>query len=159
MTQKQERFCQEYIIDFNGARAAIAAGFSEKGAAVAGSRLLSDVNVQAEIQRLKQELQVSTKISAERVVTELAKIGFSNIQDFLEPGNNLIDLTSVDADKAAAIGSIKRVEVETEFGTRITTSFQLWDKVSALEKLGKHLGVFEADNNQKRPLIQVNIAD
>jgi phage terminase small subunit len=33
LTGKQKRFCEEYIFDFNGTRAAIAAGYSENTAA------------------------------------------------------------------------------------------------------------------------------
>jgi hypothetical protein len=35
----------------------------------------------------------------------------------------------------------------------------MWDKLSALEKIGRHLGIFEADNKQKTAVINVNVTD
>ena len=48
MTEKQERFIDEYIIDFNATRAAIAAGYSSKRANSQGVHLLSIPEIQAE---------------------------------------------------------------------------------------------------------------
>ena len=42
LTAKQERFVEEYLIDLNATQAAIRAGYSEKGAHVRGSELLSN---------------------------------------------------------------------------------------------------------------------
>lgn len=40
LTPQQERFCQEYAVDYNGTNAAIRAGYAEKTAASQASRLL-----------------------------------------------------------------------------------------------------------------------
>lgn len=50
MTKKQMRFIDEYLIDLNGAQAAIRAGYSANGANRMGSILLSNIDIQAEIQ-------------------------------------------------------------------------------------------------------------
>jgi len=42
LTPKQIRFVDEYLVDFNASRAAIAAGYSSSGAKVQGSRLLTN---------------------------------------------------------------------------------------------------------------------
>ena len=46
LTAKQQRFCDEYLIDLNATQAAIRAGYSEKTATEQGSRLLTNVKVQ-----------------------------------------------------------------------------------------------------------------
>ena len=51
LTDQQIAFCVEYVLDLNATQAAIRAGYSEKTARQQGSRLLSNVNVQDEIQR------------------------------------------------------------------------------------------------------------
>ena len=51
-TPKQQKFCEEYLIDLNATQAAIRAGYSEDTANQQGPRLLVNVGVQAEIQRL-----------------------------------------------------------------------------------------------------------
>lgn len=45
--EKQKRFVREWLIDMNGTRAAIRAGYSEKSAANTASRLMKDAAVQA----------------------------------------------------------------------------------------------------------------
>ena len=45
--EKQKRFVREWLIDMNGTRAAVRAGYSEKSAANTASRLMKDAAVQA----------------------------------------------------------------------------------------------------------------
>lgn len=51
LTDKQKRFVEEYLIDLNATQAAIRAGDAEKAANREGSRLLSNVDIQDEIQK------------------------------------------------------------------------------------------------------------
>ena len=80
-TPKQERFCQEYVVDLNGTRAYRVAytKSSAKSAESAASRMLRNVKVNARISELQKYLQEATKIDAHRVLDEIAKIRFSNI--------------------------------------------------------------------------------
>lgn len=45
--EKQKRFVREWLVDMNGTRAAVRAGYSEKSAANTASRLMKDPAVQA----------------------------------------------------------------------------------------------------------------
>lgn len=45
--EKQKRFVREWLVDMNGTRAAVRAGYSEKSAANTASRLMKDPDVQA----------------------------------------------------------------------------------------------------------------
>lgn len=69
LTDKQERFCQEYLVDLNATQAAIRAGYSAKTAQEQSSRLLSNVMVQRRVDELKLARSQSTGITAERVLT------------------------------------------------------------------------------------------
>lgn len=69
LTPKQQRFCEEYLIDLNATQAAIRAGYSEKTAQEQASRLLSNVMVQAAIDAGKKQRSANTGITAERVLT------------------------------------------------------------------------------------------
>lgn len=153
MTPKKERFCKEYVIDLNGAQAAIRAGYSTKTAKEQAARLLTNVNVQARVKELQGAIGKRLDITAEKVVQEFAKIGFSNIQDYIEAGNEVMDLKTIEPEKAAAVESITRSVTEfgsgASAGTKTKLTFKLHSKVSALENLGKHLGIFEKDNNQQ----------
>ena len=60
MNDKHRRFVDEYLIDQNGTRAAIAAGYSEKSARSQASRLLTNADIQGIIQ--ERQLQISTEL-------------------------------------------------------------------------------------------------
>ncbi|KOP29491.1 terminase [Exiguobacterium sp. BMC-KP] len=56
MTPKQQRFCDEYLIDLNATQAAIRAGYSEKTAAVIGVQNLTKLNIRSYIdERMKSK--------------------------------------------------------------------------------------------------------
>lgn len=155
--ENYERFCQEYVTHYNGSKAAIAAGYAVAGARVKASQLLTKGNIQARIRELQEELAKRCGITAEMVVNELAAIGFSNVQDFIAAGNLITDISQMPEETARAVKSIKRSVTEFEGGEKTVVSFELHDKVSALEKLARHLGIFDADNSQKRPIINVSV--
>ncbi len=152
----QRRFCEEYIIDLNATQAAIRAGYSKKNARFQASENLTKPNIQAEIQKLKAKRSKRTDIKADDVVRELAKIGFSNIEDYLavdEDGETmLLGFASIEREKLAAIESIKINTTKNKDDSReyTTTQFKLHSKLNALEQLGKHLGIYDKDNIQKK---------
>ncbi len=79
----QDRFVDEWLIDFNGTQAAIRAGYSERSARSIAGRLLTKDNIQREISRRQKDLQRRTEVTQERVVKELARIAFANIADYV----------------------------------------------------------------------------
>jgi phage terminase small subunit len=74
LNDKQERFCQEYVIDLNATQAAIRAGYSKKTAYSLGQRLLKKVEIIARVEELKKEIADKNKLSAEWVIEELKKV-------------------------------------------------------------------------------------
>jgi phage terminase small subunit len=74
LTDKQERFCQEYVVDLNSAAAARRAGYSEKTANRLGSRLLSNVDIQRRISELQDGRVKRCEITADEVVKKLRAI-------------------------------------------------------------------------------------
>lgn len=133
MTEKQERFIDEYIIDFNATRAAIAAGYSSKRANSQGVHLLSIPEIQAEVRRRKAEISAGLRISAERVLWEMAALGFSSIFDYVEVIDGELRLKELPPEKQGAVSSIKI----TKNGTEV----KLHDKLKALEFLAKYTGL------------------
>lgn len=142
LNDRQERFVDEYLVDLNATAAAKRAGYSEKTARSQGQRLLTNVDIQAAIQKRQARLRGKLEITQERVLEELAAIAFANGTDFATINRNglvrIIPTEDIPQDKRKAIASIK----EGANGTEIKT----YDKVRALELLGKHLGVFDSNN-------------
>lgn len=139
LTEKQKRFVQEYLVDLNATQAAIRAGYSKKTAQQIATENLSKPVIQAEIQRWQSKLQSRLEITQEKVLRELAAVAFANGTDFVTvTQTGSVHITPTDElpeEKKKAIAAIK----EGQYGTEV----KLYDKVRALELLGKHLGVFD----------------
>ena len=139
LTPKQERFCEEYLVDLNATQAAIRAGYSAKSAARFAVELLNKTQVSEKISELRSQQSKRTEITADRVLTELAVIAFADrteIAKITEAG--FVKFTPTDklpAELKKIIVGIK----EGKFGIEVATA----DKVRALELLGKHLGIFD----------------
>jgi len=137
LTEKQIRFCNEYLIDFNGTQAAIRAGYALKGAEVTAFNLLRNTKITNFIDERKEDIAKSSKISIDKIINELSHIAFSNITDYIEVKENsitLTDWTKLSKEQTAAIESIH----QTKDGYRI----KLYSKPQALEMIGKHLRMF-----------------
>mgnify|MGYP004645101849 CR=1 FL=1 len=137
MTDKQKRFCEEYMIDLNATQAAIRAGYSPKTANEQGAQNL--VKLSKYIDQLKAEQSRRTGVSADRVVRELAKIAFVNAGDLIDPETASVKLDASRDDLAA----VQSVKVKTFGEDGLEHEVKLADKLRALELLGKHLGVFK----------------
>ncbi|HBG49455.1 MAG TPA: hypothetical protein DDW90_08150 [Cyanobacteria bacterium UBA9971] len=152
------RFCQEYVIWYNEEKAAQKAGYSLWNAGAAGSRLLSNPKVRREIERLQKQISVKLQITQERVLTEYAKLAYSNVKDLYNEDNSLKNLSEMDRDTAAVISglSIGVKTVKDKDGNEKLESYikelKTVDKKSALDALAKHLGMFEQDNDRKIPV-------
>ena len=138
MTKKQKRFVEEYLIDLNATQAAIRAGYSPHTAKDIGCENLAKPNIAAAISQAMAERSRRTGINQDRVLQELARIGFAKITDVVDPDTAKIRPDASD-DDLACIQSIKIKP--NEFGTE--REVKLYDKKAALVDLGKHLGLFK----------------
>ncbi len=138
MTKKQKRFVEEYLIDLNATQAAIRAGYSPATAKEIGCENLTKPNISEAISKAMAERSRRTGINQDRVLQELARIGFAKITDVVDPDTAKIR-PDASEDDLACIQSIKIKP--NEFGTE--REVKLYDKKSALVDLGKHLGLFK----------------
>lgn len=138
MTKKQKRFVEEYLIDLNATQAAIRAGYSPETAGSIGAENLKKLEIKSRIDKAMAERSRRTGINQDRVLQELARIGFAKITDVVDPETAEIRTDASD-DDLACIQSIKIKP--NEFGTE--REVKLYDKKSALVDLGKHLGLFK----------------
>lgn len=80
LTDRQARFCEEYLIDLNATQAAIRTGYSEKTANEQGARLLANVSVQGKIAELKAERAKRTEMTQDSVIQELAAVARAEVK-------------------------------------------------------------------------------
>jgi phage terminase small subunit len=81
LSAKHRRFCQEYVIDFNGAGAAVRAGYAPRHARITASQLLADVSIQATIREAQRLVQDEAGVTEARITQELAGIGFAELAE------------------------------------------------------------------------------
>lgn len=161
LTAKQQRFCDEYLIDLNATQAAIRAGYKETTAYSMGQRLLKNVEVQNKIQQRKQDRMERTEITQDMVIRELALIAFSNAADYasvveedvmVERDGEQFPLLDLDGKpvKYRTVKPVLTAELTEDQKKALSVikkgrdGFEVkpYDKVRALELLGKHLGMF-----------------
>lgn len=143
---KQQRFVHEYLVDLNGTRAAIRAGYSARTAASIANENLR----KPEIDAARAEMQVRTEVTADRVIQELAKIAFLDARKLFRSDGSLKAVHELDDDTAAALVSLDVRLTESESGEITKTArIKLADKRGALVDLGRHLGIFDVKREQE----------
>lgn len=150
LNARQQRFIDEYLIDLNATQAAIRAGYSENGSTVQGTRLLANASIAAALREAMDLRAGRTGVTADKVLREYAKIGFSDIRKVTKWGSKpepqegetpvtdypveLIPSDQIDDDTAAAVSEISL----TSSGIKI----KMHDKRAALDSIARHLGMF-----------------
>ncbi len=155
MTPQQARFVQEYLVDLNGARAAIRAGYSPDTAQPQSSRLLSNVKVWEAVQEGRKALGEKLGATAERVLAELVRLAFADIRDIADwDGEKFVYRPSAELgnDAAASIAEIqdKTTTTVSPLGAETTkreVRIKQYDRLKALDMLGRYLGIFKADDS------------
>lgn len=74
LTDKQKRFCEEYIIDLNGAQSAIRAGYSESTARQIASENLAKLDIQEYISQLQESKSEELNITFNDIATGVYNI-------------------------------------------------------------------------------------
>lgn len=171
-TAMKQAFAREYVIDRNGAAAAVRAGYSPKTAKQRAHTLLCEPEVKEEIDRLTQAVAARAEermqVNAQEVIENLTNIMRADIRDVLEWGSEQRLMGSEDSadDSAAEIASImapfvrvKSAEelprsisgaiAEVSLSAQGTFKIKMHDKGAAIDKLMRHLGLYKADNEQK----------
>lgn len=140
LTDKQQRFCEEYVVDFNATQAAARAGYSKKTSQQQGTENLAKPVIKKKIDELKKQFVERVNVKKEDIINELSKIAFSNFYA------NIIKLgkgKGLTIDEESTIAQFS--ETDTQFGT--TKKYKGYDKIKALELLGKHLAMFTDNVN------------
>lgn len=150
LTPKQEKFCKEYLVDLNGAQAAIRSGYSEHTAKEIASENLTKPNIVARIGQLRVELEEKTDLTPIKVLKELQNWAFGDFTEFMELSTEEI---------RALPDEIRRLIVGFEKTTRTLTrpvdddsevdieetklKVQFVNKERAMDMINKHLGFYE----------------
>lgn len=159
MTEQRKKFADKYFETLNATQSAIFAGYSEATARQQAYNILQDDEVQEYLQKLRDEYAEKSGITKERLIEEYKKIAFSNISELYSSDDALLAIKQVDESTIGAVSSIKTRELVGNDGIPVGSivEVKLHDKLRALDSLGKHLGFFEKDNDQKKTSINIDM--
>lgn len=140
LTEKQKRFCEEYLTDLNATQAAKRAGYKNPEI---GRQLITKNNVSEYLNKLRNEQSKRTQITADMVLNELAAIAFSDRTKIARiNAAGMVELSETDKLPDALKKAISGIK-EGKFGVEVSS----YDKIKALELLGKHLGIFSENKS------------
>lgn len=163
LSEKQDRFCFEYCIDFHITNAAIRAGYPAKSAAVVGSKLLKSAKIKARIAEIRAKASAKTGVSLERTLDQLGAMAYADPAEMYHPDTgDLLPVDQMPEHIRRAIVSIEVDEINVNGQVLgVTKKIKLAPKDKAADMILKHLGEYKKDNVQKAPqtIIVVDIVD
>jgi len=153
LTAKRKRFVAEYLIDHNGAQAAIRAGYSRNCAAQAASGLLRNKAVAQALADAEAELADRMELTKERVIAELGRVGFSDIREVVQWRSAATETEGEDGEPGAHAANVVEVKDAADLSPEVAAAIaevsqlpngglrvKLHDKLAALAELGKYVG-------------------
>lgn len=147
LSVQQSLFVEHYLVTMNGAEAVRLAGYKTKNPRNTASELLSNPRIQEAIAAGMEARVARLHIDQNYVLLKLAEIVDANVGDYMDFHGQSVSLRNMSELPREKLGLIKDV-VQTENGVRIT----LPDKLAALDKLARHVGMFERHRqSRKRP--------
>lgn len=170
LTPKQERFIHEYLKDCDATKAAGRAGYKGKHLGLIGHQLLKNSLVGAAVSERRKKIIDRLEVTQEKIVREYAKLGFSDMADYVnfeQNGRVHFDWSELPEGASAAVQEITQEEAMDGAGDEarkiLKTKFKLHDKKGALDSLSRHLGLFAdkltVDANVSGGLIAKFMAD
>ena len=143
LTPKQATFVDEYLKDLNATQAAIRTGYAAWSADVQGARLMGNARIAAEIAARMAAREKRTEITQDRVLLEIARLALFDPRKLFKEDGSPKGITELDDDTAAAIAGLDVVATgNAELGVGQVMKIKIADKNSALEKLARHLGMY-----------------
>lgn len=143
LSERQERFVEEYLVDLSALNAALRAGYSPHTAGRQGSRLLKRDDIKRAVIEARAQRSERTKIDADWLLTRLADEAEADVADILGPDGAVkpvdqwppiwrkglvqgFDIEEVRRD-GAVVAHVRKVKIS--------------DRVKRLELIGRHIDV------------------
>jgi len=122
MTEKQKRFCDEYLVDLNATQAAIRAGYSKKTARFIGNENLAKPYIKEYIKKRMDEKEKSLIADQDEVLKYLTAV--------------------VRGQSTSEVVVVEGVGLGESVARKMTKAPDEKEKLKAAELLGKRYGLF-----------------
>ena len=137
LTERQKAFVREYPLDFNGQRAAIAAGYAPKNARVTASKYLTQPNIQTALAKQAAPRLKKQELKASDVLERCTRIAFADVRGFVDGRGRLLHISDVPDEIEPLIKRFKANEQS------VVTEIQVENRLAALKLLMQNFGLLK----------------
>jgi len=131
---RQQRFCEEYLKDMNATAAAKRAGYSIKNAHNTGSKILALPLAKAYIRKAMDNMADVQTMRTRLMNQELLDLMHANMGEFFDDNGDIKNLSEIPEHLRKAV-EVKTTKVKGKRGVRITTTYNLLNRVQMMEKI------------------------
>lgn len=154
LTEKEKNFCHEYVVDWNGARSARAAGYSENSAKEIATGNLTKLHIKQYIDFIKHDYEMLCGITKAKQINEYKKIAYSSIVHLHDSWIELTDWEEIKANNPMTLECVENIDTKTETKLEYNpdtekkdkevevkyVKIKLYNKLTALERIDKLMG-------------------
>ena len=148
MDERERRFVAEYLVDCSAGAAATRAGYGSKYVRQNAHQLVRRHDIAAAIAKAEAERAENRRVTADRILSEYARIAFADMRDFLDWGPDRFELRDRNLLSDWQGGAIARVDPPSNGKPG---RVRLHDKHAALEFLARHTGLLGLGGSQRGP--------
>ena len=148
LTKREAEFVGACLVEDDVPKAAKSIGLTPQQ----GRAIMARPHVRAEVKKRMERIMAKKEITAERVVEEISKVGFANLDDFVDEDYALKRRPSREA--MAAVQSVK--SDYDDDGNPVRSEVKMHSKLTALDMLAKKFNIYATD---KKVNVSVEIGD
>lgn len=157
---RHKKFAYLFVKTGNRTDSYINAGYKVNRvvAQAASSRLLRNVMVRRMVDEIRAEIFRKLQIDAEKVISEMKCVGFSNLKNVCSWRKKTLEIKSSDELDDLFAAGLQSISQSSSKSGRIMWTIKMHDKVKALDKLGQHLKLWDGDDGSERE-IRIEVLD
>jgi len=161
LTEKQDVFVREYLIDYNGTKAYMRAypDSSYDSASVSSHHLLRNPKIEARIAELKADLEKLAGISRFKVLDEFMKLAFATFANLNKDWLTQKEFDQLTENEKACIAEIKSETIVGDGWSKDVLKIKLHDKQRALENINKMMGYNDQSEINRPVTVSINIVE
>lgn len=158
LTEKQEVACQEYIKNKGNRSGAYRSAYNTSNMKPESvnrkaHELFENVKIKARVAELQEDAKKRNNIEIDDLLGHLISYINVNPKRFLKEDGTLKDIHSLSDKDAMAISELIIDTKEFAGSKFVKTKIKFEGKLESIEKIAKHLGMYEKDNKQKQPQV------
>lgn len=163
LTDKEREFADQYMVDLDGTKAAIRAGYKPTAAHVTASKILSKPHVKSYIASCLKSQHESLELTTKEVLQQLYYLVTRDVREFVDEDGVLLPLNELNDRAAMSVDGFDQEVVEYtdmngERHKTVKNKLKLVSKAGAIDMAMKYYGLFKQDNEQKQNNVTIDFS-